>query len=62
MSLFLCKLCKRNRRVHPSDPRTNTCMRCKLFYNKPILLKAFNAIISQPDMKAFDTAMEQWFV
>lgn len=62
MATFLCKQCTKQRPVTPSAAGTNTCIRCKLFYNKVLLLRCFNSITDQQDMKEFRTEMEQWYV
>lgn len=62
MATFLCTKCKKNRQVVHPAPNQKFCMRCKLHINKVLLLRCFNAIVDQDDMKEFKATMEQWYV
>lgn len=61
MATFLCKTCKKKRQVHSSAPNSNTCIRCKFVANRVILLKVFDTIMGQPDMKLFIAELKEWY-
>jgi hypothetical protein len=59
---FLCHTCKLQQPLVPNAPNTNSCLRCKLKLNKVLLLRCFDAITSQDDMKTFKAEMETWYL
>ena len=62
MPIFLCKQCKKRRKIGTKRDTTSLCMRCSLTFNKPLLLRCFTSIVEQPAMKTFKAEMEQWYV
>lgn len=58
---FLCHVCKKSRPT-VTDIKTNSCFRCRLKGNKVFLMRCFDSIVVQPQMKEFKGDMETWYL
>jgi len=61
-STFFCCVCRKERPLVPATPNTKSCFRCKLKSNKVLLLRVFEAMVTQEQMKEFRGEMEVWYL